>query len=205
MSDFYDHRDNWYRIELDLNEHKNDAIKHITNTERQNWNAKSDAHDHPYAPLSHVGDATHVTSSEKSTWNGKATASDISAAIQTHLGYVSHGLLIPNWEEASVITGADNIAIHTATKPGIVYITDNMNSQSHCCDIYINNILVAQFQDPGAHAGTHSFMINTDDSIKIDCSRMGHIDFITQLTDPADVSDIPDSSLYVLFVPFKIV
>ena len=77
MSDFYDHRDNWYRIELDLNEHKDDTIKHITDTERQNWNAKSDAHDHPYAPLSHVGDDTHATSSEKSTWNNVANASHI--------------------------------------------------------------------------------------------------------------------------------
>ena len=142
MSDFYDHKDDWYRIELNLNEHKDDTIKHITDTERQNWNDKSDAHDHPYAPLSHVGDDTHVTSAEKSTWNGKATASDISAAIQTHLTNTSHGSLVPNWAEASVITGANNVASHTATKPGIVYITDNMNSQSHCCDIYINDILV---------------------------------------------------------------
>lgn len=205
MSDFYDHKDDWYRIELNLNEHKDDTIKHITDTERQNWNAKSDAHDHPYAPLSHVGDATHVTSTEKSTWNGKATASDISAAIQTHLTDTSHGSLVPNWAGASVITGANNVASYTATKPGIVYITDNMNSQSHCCDIYINDILVAQFQDQPGHAGTHSFMINTNDRIKIDCSRMGHIDFIAQLTDPADVSDISDSCLYVLFVPFKTV
>ena len=205
MSDFYDHKDDWYRIELNLNEHKDDTIKHITDTERQNWNAKSDTHDHPYAPLSHVGDDTHVTSTEKSVWNGKATASDISAAIQTHLTDTSHGSLVPNWAAASVITGENNIAIHTAAKPGIVYITDNMNSQSHCCDIYINDTLVAQFQDPGGHVGTHSFMINTNDSIKIDCSRMGNIDFITQLTDPADASDIPGSSLYVLFVPFKTV
>ena len=205
MSDFYNHKDDWYRIELNLNEHKDDTIKHITDVERQNWNAKSDAHDHPYAPLSHVGDATHVTSTEKSTWNGKATEDDISAAIQIHLGNVSHGLQVPNWEGASVITGVDNIASYVAPVPGIVYITYNMNSQSHCCDIYINNILVAQFQDSGGHVAVHSFMINTDNRIKIDCTRIGHIDFISRLTDPADVSDIPDSSLYVLFVPFKTV
>lgn len=205
MSDFYDHRDNWYRIELDLNEHKDDTIKHITNTERNTWNAKSDAHDHPYAPLSHVGDDTHITSEERGTWNNKATASDISTAIQTHLTNTSHGYMVPNWSAATVITGANNIASHIATKPGVVYITDNMNSQSNCCDIYINDILVAQFQDNPGHVATHSFMINTNDIIKIDCSRMGSIDFVTQLTDPADISDISDSSLYVLFVPFKTV
>lgn len=79
MSDFYDHRDDWYRIELNLNEHKEDTIKHITDTERQNWNAKSDAHDHPYAPLSHVGDATHVTGTERESWNKVAGASYIVA------------------------------------------------------------------------------------------------------------------------------
>lgn len=77
MSDFYDHRDNWYRIELDLNEHKDDTIKHITSEERNSWNEKSDAHDHPYAPLSHVGDNTHVTGAERESWNTVANASYI--------------------------------------------------------------------------------------------------------------------------------
>lgn len=38
MSDFYGHKDDWYRIELDLNEHKDDTIKHITSEERDSWN-----------------------------------------------------------------------------------------------------------------------------------------------------------------------
>lgn len=38
MSDFYNHRDDWYRIELNLNEHKDDTIKHITSEERDSWN-----------------------------------------------------------------------------------------------------------------------------------------------------------------------
>lgn len=79
MSDFYDHKDDWYRIELNLNEHKDDTIKHITDTERSTWNAKSDAHDHPYAPLSHVGDATHLSDGERESWNKVANASYIVA------------------------------------------------------------------------------------------------------------------------------
>ena len=38
MSDFYNHKDDWYRIELNLNEHKDDTIKHITSEERNSWN-----------------------------------------------------------------------------------------------------------------------------------------------------------------------
>lgn len=79
MSDFYDHKDNWYKIQLDLTEHKDNAVSHITSTERQNWNAKSDAHDHPYAPLSHVGDATHLSDGERESWNKVANASYIVA------------------------------------------------------------------------------------------------------------------------------
>ena len=30
---------------------------------------KANAHDHPYAPSSHVGDSTHATSTEKANWN----------------------------------------------------------------------------------------------------------------------------------------
>lgn len=45
MSDFYDHKDDWYRIELNLNEHKDDTIKHITDDERSAWNELI-GHDH---------------------------------------------------------------------------------------------------------------------------------------------------------------
>ena len=205
MSDFYDHRDNWYRIELDLNEHKDDTIKHITDTERQNWNAKSDAHGHPYAPLSHVGDDTHVTSTEKSTWNGKATASDIATAINTHETSVAHGYLVPNWSEAVVVTGSDNVAQYTAPTHGIIYVTNNMNSQSNACDVYVNGVLVSQMLDGGGHVGAHTYAIASGDTIKFDCSRIGTIYFLSELTDMSDVQDIPSDSLYILFVPFKTV
>ena len=205
MSDFYDHKDDWYRIELNLNEHKDDTIKHITDAERQNWNAKSDAHDHPYAPLSHVGDATHVTSTEKSTWDDKATEADIASAIGTHKTSVAHGYLVPDWSRADVVTGSNNVAEYTAPTHGIIYATDNMNSQSHACDVYVNGVLVSQFQEFDGHVGTHTFAIASGDTIKFDCSRMGTVYFVSELTDMSDVSDIPGDSLYILFVPFKTV
>lgn len=43
MSDFYNHKDDWYRIELNLNEHKDDTIKHITAEERESWNNVANA------------------------------------------------------------------------------------------------------------------------------------------------------------------
>ena len=240
MSDFYNHKDDWYRIELNLNEHKDDTIKHITDAERQNWNAKSDAHDHPYAPsshvgdsthlaegerqtwnaksdahdhpyapLSHVGDNTHVTGTEKSTWNGKATSADITSAINTHISNMSHGYMVPDYDNITVITGPNNIATYTAEVPGIIYVTNNMNTTSHACDVYIrstpggDDILIAQFQEYDASVALHTFQLASGNKITFDCSRMGAITFLSQLTDPGEVSDISSDSLFVIFVPYK--
>lgn len=206
MSDFYEHKDNWYKIQLDLTEHKDNAVSHITSSERTYWNAKSDAHDHPYAPLSHVGDATHLADGERESWNGKATTSDIATAISTHNTTVSHGHLVPDYKNSVVVTGADNMATYTAQASGIIYITDNMNTLNSCCDVYVNNVLVSQFQDGSGHIGTHTYMLASGDVIKLDCTRIsGTIDFLSSITDLSDIKDIAGDSLYVLFVPFKTV
>ena len=52
---------------------------HITADERKTWNAKSDAHTHPYATTtnfnSHSGNTTlHITAAERNTWNAKSNA-----------------------------------------------------------------------------------------------------------------------------------
>ena len=201
MSDFYDHRDNWYRIELDLNEHKNDAVKHITNTERQNWNAKSDAHDHPYAPLSHVGDATHVTSSEKSTWNGKATASDIASAINTHKTSVVHGYLVPNWSSVSVIKSNT----YTPSSPGIVYITYNLNA-TYGIHVLVNGVQIGQFLDDGPDVGFASIHLNSGDTLTLDWSVQGEeIPFYNSLPSDDNISGHEGYGVYAIFVPFKTV
>ena len=172
MSDFYNHKDDWYRIELNLNEHKDDTIKHITDAERQNWNAK-------------------------------ATAADIASVIDTHNTSVAHGYLVPNWSGAVAVTGSDNVAQYTAPTHGIIYVTDNMDSASGQCDVYVNGILVSQFQDSTNGAFTHTYAIAAGDTIKFDCTRMPAVNFVESLPDPVAV--IPGYSLYVLFVPFKTV
>lgn len=59
MSDFYNHKDDWYRIELNLNEHKDDTIKHITTEERDSWNAKATASDIETAINTHNTSVAH--------------------------------------------------------------------------------------------------------------------------------------------------
>ncbi len=201
MSDFYDHKDNWYRIELNLNEHKDDTVKHITDTERQNWNAKSDAHDHSYAPLSHVGDATHVTSSEKSTWNGKASASDIASAINTHKTSVTHGHLVPDWSNTSVIKSNT----YTPSSPGIVYITHNLNAQ-YAVHVLVNGIQIGQFLDDGPPVGFASIHLNSGDTLTLDWTLQGEeIPFYDSLPSDGDISGRSGYGVYAIFVPFKTV
>ena len=162
MSDFYDHKDDWYRIELNLNEHKDDTIKHITDDER-------------------------------SAWNAKATAADITSAINTHNTSVAHGYLVPNWSGAVVATGSDNVAQYTAPTHGIIYVTDNMDSSSGQCDVYVNGILVSQFQETSNGCITHTYVLASGDTIKFDCTRMDAVDFVEALPDSA--AAIPDHSL----------
>lgn len=148
MSDFYEHKDNWYKIQLDLTEHKDNAVSHITSSERSDWNqaiadikshrddvdahvtdeereywnGKSDAHDHPYAPLSHVGDDTHVSAAEKSKWNSMlsvpdyAKAEDVLSAYVTGTGYTadSYGYIAVQLDNIPGISQGLYISPHDA-------------------------------------------------------------------------------------------
>ena len=65
---YHDHED--FVTVAKFEEHE-DSDLHLRDGERDKWNAKSNAHDHPYAPLSHVDDSIHVTPDDKEKWNGK--------------------------------------------------------------------------------------------------------------------------------------
>lgn len=170
MGDFYNHKDDWYRIELSLNEHKDDTTKHITDTERRNWNTK-------------------------------ATQADISSAISTHISNVSHGYMVPDWSNTSVITSAT----YTPSSPGIVYITHNLNAQ-YAIHVLVNGVQIGQFLDDGPPVGFISVHLNTGDTLTLDWSVQGEeIPFYNSLPSDDNISGQEGYGVYAIFVPFKTV
>eukprot|EP00831_Metopus_contortus_P074538 TRINITY_DN6807_c0_g5_i2.p4 TRINITY_DN6807_c0_g5~~TRINITY_DN6807_c0_g5_i2.p4 ORF type:complete len:296 (+),score=55.30 TRINITY_DN6807_c0_g5_i2:1240-2127(+) len=62
----------------ELSEHVADTVRHITSTERTNWNNKANAS----TLTSHVGNSTiHITSTERTNWNNKANASTLTSHV----------------------------------------------------------------------------------------------------------------------------
>ena len=88
--------------------HRDDTSKHVTQDLQDKWNAKSDAHDHPYAPLSHVGDDTHVSSDDKKKWNDKEDKG------HTHVAKDITGVA------AYVIESGNNIETYTADNKTLI-------------------------------------------------------------------------------------
>jgi hypothetical protein len=107
VTDVYDY--------VSLNDHIDDTTRHITATERTNWNGIA-------TDLStHTSDKTiHVTSTNKSTWDAKVSTSDLTSAIE------AAKLNVQKWL-AAVNTKADLPAVSSITDRTIAYLCRVIN------------------------------------------------------------------------------